>query len=472
MRGDNGFGGMWGMLAVSSGFCLYTFSVFSDIRKINYELLPITIVLMAVTVTGWGTLIHQLAGVLSSSALFTGETAVRIIEVNPMSGIIIMLCLGFGWIPLYAFMMGRFFSDKRYAFWHIVLAVVVFFAIQYLFKATFSHLVLRLINPKAVELFIDGLLDRGIFNSPYFAYMSRFDNDIWAKTIPGGRNHFTSIEVISSAFGALGVFIYQRFILKDKTGGRASIAAMTVSSLGITIAGVCNLYQAPGKVYEKSEAPQLLRLYGWSFWEYFTGFFIGLGLMIIFVHLFSKKRETDSGSDGDSVLRLRGLGGFFYHGLFTLFGICLTIIRPAAIRLANQEYTLLGTQIYTDINEYNGALASGVEPSSITCIPGGIVTEITAIISLSAVFLIICLAAVYKNMIKRKLDTPINMNLRQFCERAFFIYLTSLVIIYFFLSGAYILQPKINPVTWLMMSSTVVVYIGYLIIKRIQKRLL
>lgn len=457
------------MFAVSSGLCLYIFSVFERGKKISYELLPVTVVLMAVTVTGWGTLVHQMAGVLSSSAPFTGETAVRVIEINPLSGVFIMLCLGFGWMPLFGFMMGRFFSDKKYALWHILLAIAVFFAVQYLCKATVSHIVLRLINPEAVGLFKDGLLDKGISDSPYFAYMNHFDSDSWAKTVPGGRNYCTSTEVISSVFGALGVFVYQRFFLRDKTGGRTSLAVMSISSLGITLAGVCNLYQAPGKIYGDGEAPELLRLYGWSFWEYFTGFFIGLGLMILFVCLSSKKRE-DSGGAEDRVPKLAGIGGFFYHGLFTLFGICLTIIRPAAINFANQEYTPLGARIYSDINEYNAAAAAGADPATIVCIQGGLVNETTAQIALLTVILVVCLAVVYKNLIKKKLGTPINMDVRQFCEKAFFFYFTACAVVYFFLGGAYLLHPGLSPVTWLMVFSAAAVFTGYFIIRRIRAK--
>ncbi len=467
-RGDHGFGGMWGMFAVSAGFCLYLFSVFKDKMKINYELFPITLVSMAVTVTGWGTLLEQPLGRLASAVPFAGETAVRVVEMNPLSGVLIMLCLGFGWMPLFGFMMGRFFSNKPYTLKHILTAFAVFFAAELLLKATAAHLALRLINPDAVSLFQSGLIDQGIQGSPYGVYMSHFNSDVWAKAIPGGRNYFTSIEVVSFALSALCVFLYQRFFLKDKTGGRVSLAVMGIAALGITLPDAFNIIQASGGVLWGVKFPEWLYRYGWSYWEYFTGFFIGLGLMILFV-LAAKKKGGQSGAREDG-FRLRGVKGLIYHGGFTLFGLWLTILRPAVVNLAGQEYTVRGARIFTDAAAYSAAIAAGADPTTVAYMPDGMFPEIPGRIITEVLLLGVCVAVAYKNLIRKKKETPVNADFGAFCAKAVFLYFCAAVTVYFFLGGAYALQPTFTPVTWLMLISAGVVAAGLIIMSHIRKK--
>ncbi len=467
-RGDHGFGGMWGMFAVSAGFCLYLFSVFKDKMKMDYELFPITLISMAVSATGWGTLVEQPLGRLTSAALFTGETAVRAVDMNPLAGVFIMLCLGFGWMPLFAFMVGRFFSDKPYKIRHIVTAFAVFFVAELLLKASAAHLVLYLTNPDAVSLFQSGLADQSIQGSPYVAYMSHFNSDGWAKKIPGGRNYFTSVEVISFAISALCVFIYQRFFLKDKTGGRVSIAVMGIAALGITLPDVLNMIQASGGVLWGVTFPAWLHRYGWSYWEYFTGFFIGLGLMILFVFAAKKKAETNDAHE-DGIPKLLGVKGLIYHGVLTLFGLCLTIIRPAVINLAGQEYTLRGARIFTDAAAFDAAIAAGADPSTVVCMPDGLFSETTGLIAAGIILLMVCVAVAYKNLIHKKRSTPVNYEFGAFCAKAVFLYFCAAVTIYFFMGGAYILQPVRTPVTWLMLLSAGIVAAGLFVMRLMER---
>ena len=103
VRGDHGYGSMWGMFAVGVAMMLFIFAFFGNKKKMTYEAMPIAVILLGITNGGWGTLNSQMGGYLGSTVPFTGEEVDRIVSISPWSGLWVMLLLGFGWMPLFAF---------------------------------------------------------------------------------------------------------------------------------------------------------------------------------------------------------------------------------------------------------------------------------------------------------------------------------------------------------------------------------
>ena len=118
VRGDHGWGSMWGMFAVGVMLILFIYAVFGERKKMNYEMLPLAVFFLGITNGGWGTLNSQMEGYLTSTAAFTGEEAARLVEINPVHGLFMMLFLGFGWMPLFAVIVGSLFSKKEYKIKH------------------------------------------------------------------------------------------------------------------------------------------------------------------------------------------------------------------------------------------------------------------------------------------------------------------------------------------------------------------
>ena len=56
VRGEHGWGSMWGMFAVGVMLILFIYAVFGERRKMNYETIPLAVFLLGITNGGWGTL--------------------------------------------------------------------------------------------------------------------------------------------------------------------------------------------------------------------------------------------------------------------------------------------------------------------------------------------------------------------------------------------------------------------------------
>ena len=242
MRGDAGFGSFWGMLCVSLAYCLFINSVLSSRKKMSYFLFPFLVVSMPLTVNGWGTLNLQPAGIINGAA----EGAMNYIHYNPFSGVFIMLCLGFCWIPFFAFLMGRYFSEKQYRTRDFLLVILAFYAVKYLFLATLAHPLLQLTCGDAYRLFVKGLSDIGVTDSPCKIYMQHFNKVKWAEVIIGGRNYFTTVNIISSVAGTLAVMGAVLLILKDKLTAKLMLLICSVLAISILAADTFHILGSGG----------------------------------------------------------------------------------------------------------------------------------------------------------------------------------------------------------------------------------
>ena len=399
IRGNHGFGSMWGMFCVATTILLFVYAIYGKRIKMNYEMLPIGVFLAGITAGGWGTLNSQMDGYLSSSWNFQGEEVYRYLEISPYSGLAIMLMLGFGWMPLFAIVLGSLFSKKKYEFKDYIIFIGIYYATYFIANLSVSHYILSVINPQAVEGATLGLIDAGHDMTPMNAFITQLGSAAWAKKIPFCRNYFTSVQVISSAIGAFASSLGVGIVLKDKFNAIFSTLVNIVCGIAITVADIPLILDSDRGFFAGVKAPGFLASSAWSTWEFFTGFFLGLGIMLVIVLL--PKKFTDNEEYEYSPLFKNKKLSLLFNSLFTillLFGI--VILRGFAFRL--NELTL-----DNDVFE----------------------TVLTVILSVIAFF------PIYKK-VKPNIESnnmPLNMLPYQFANKVLPYYIGVIALMYFFL---------------------------------------
>lgn len=335
VRGEHGWGSMWGMFAVGVVLILLIYALFGDKKKMNYAMLPVSVLLLGITNGGWGTLNSQMGGYLTSTAPFTGEEAARLVEIDPVHGLFMMLFLGFGWMPLFAFIVGSLFSPKEYKLKHYIILIAVFYAVTYIFKFSLSHFILEAVHPEAVAYCKEGFADRGIELSPMMAYIKEFGSASWAKKIPFARNYFTSIDVMSAAFGALATSLAALVILRDKFTAVISLLINTTCSLSITIADIFMIIDSDrGLIPLGDKVPLWIQNPSWSLWEFFTGFLLGGGIMLILVCI-PKKYVKEEPFTPEIPIKNNTLHYLWTAFTLVTFMFALTLFRPFGIRISD-----------------------------------------------------------------------------------------------------------------------------------------
>ncbi len=404
VRGDHGFGSMWGMFAVGVALTLLIIVFFGNKMSVRYESIPVAVLLLGITNGGWGTLNSQMSGYLTSSFPFNGEEVDRLIEINPFSGLIIMLLLGFGWMPLFSLFIASLFSDKKYNIKRLIFFIAIYYISMIIYNISVSHILLSVINPDAVDGFKAGLSDIGSDSSPIEAFITNLGSVAWAKKVPFGRNYFTSIEVISSALASLTTSLAVLVVLKDKTTFKISTAINAVSAFSITVADIFMLFDSDRGFLAGVKAPDFIRFHAWGLWEYFTGFLLGLGIMIVLLQVsksLSDKSETEPAISSNKI-------NFLFNVIFTLFfTFGLTVARPLGMRIA--EWVVEKNNFADE----------------------DILTIIFATI-IGIILFILCIYIARKNIIINKLSIPVNMTVIDFSRNALSAYFTVIAIIYFF----------------------------------------
>lgn len=421
IRGDEGFGSSWGLLAVSLVFCLFVFSTIGFKKNINYSTFTLTVISMVLTVGGWGTLNTQITGMLSSGVAFRGQPAPTYIQISPLSGIAIMLLLGFGYIALFAFMMGRFFSNRKYSIKDIIYLFLAFFIVRTVLMLSISHVVLILINPAAKELFSAGLIDKGYQNNTWISYIRHFGNDAWAKTIPGGRNYFASIKTISLALAALFAYFYVRRVLKDRTASSLMLKLCIIFAVSITISDIWLYWSCSG--FRMSSITPPAWLDGWLMWEFFTGFLSGFGMMLLFVNMPDKGHKNIVFNNSRikiiyhavvSVIFTAALthpfiertnirGARYYE--YILFALVLGVYFLWALRGRHRiQFARISSAAFVVLFALYGVIYFFTGDKSLLVYPGDLITNIMLIsalvILIGALFLVISVSAQNKNIKK------------------------------------------------------------------------
>ena len=338
VRGTHGWGSMWGMFAVGVMLTLVIFAFFGNRKKMSLEALPIAVILLGITNGGWGTLNSQMGGYLGSTVPFTGEEAEAITQISPWSGMAAMLLLGFGWMPLWAMFIGSLFSKKEYKIWHYITLIAVFYVVVYAFEFTLAHYIAPFVNSEAVELFKSGLADKGIELSPMMAFIKNLGSEAWFKKIPFGRNYFATVRIISYTAGALVLSLAALIAKKDKVTAFISFAINLICSVSITLADVVMVLDSDRGFFRLKNLPGFLAGGNWSLWEYLTGFFLGLGIMLLLVCL----PRSITGGEGYFEYKMPFKNAKLYTAysaaVTLLATFVVTVARPAGMRIA--EWTV------------------------------------------------------------------------------------------------------------------------------------
>lgn len=417
VRGEHGWGSMWGMFAVGVMLTLFIFAFFGNRRKMSYEAIPAAVALLGITNGGWGTLNSQMGGYLSSGVDLGSSGVADRVAISPFSGLAIMLLLGFGWMPLFSMFIGSLFSKREYKIKHYVILIAVFYAVTWIFNFSVSHYIIPFINSQAAEMFKLGLADKGVELAPMMAFIKNLGSASWAKVIPYGRNYFTSIQVISAACAALIVSLTALIAFKDKITAFISFGMNIVMAVSITAADFFMIADSDSGFLAKVNAPDFINNCSWPLWEFFTGFLMGFGVMLILVCLPKRISAGESFSEYDPVFKKRGIH-FVYSAVLTLmFTFALTLARPLGIRIADW---MLEKSFISD--EDTIAIIITVVFCAIALIPAFIISK--------------------KNIVSRELNIPVAMRTEDFCMKAIPAYFIATAAAYFFTgnsSHAYLL---------------------------------
>lgn len=286
LRGSRGWGSEAGVFNVGFVYLLFITTVLGERKKLDLGWLSLTAMSFILTVPSWGTMVNQMSGIICETEVEGAENFFR--YVSPLSGAFMMCCVGLGMAGIYGVLLGRGFSSHQWRVKDFLIVIGAFLIFDVVSKASISHLIVKLVQPGAVDLLEEGLGLAGIEGSAYKVYMQHFGDISWAKKIIGGRNYFSEIQAVSSAFRALGAILAAGFIVKDKTA--AKIGAVVCGAFGLSIT-VSNLffYFANGGYRQLGEQYEGDFLYAWSCWEYFTGFIAGVIITAVLISL--KKAE-------------------------------------------------------------------------------------------------------------------------------------------------------------------------------------
>lgn len=335
LRGDHGWGGMAGMTAVATGLLLTIITFIPYRKKVNLEIIPLAIFMTAITNSGWGTLNSQITGMLVSS------TEAPAVNISPYSGIAAMLLLGFGWAPFLALFIGFYLSDKKPKFYHFIIVIALYFATEYVTKATISHLAAKVICPDGVSAFENALSEAGINATPFKAYLSHYNNMSWAKKIAFGRNYFQIVETSSQFFASAATILYTCFIMKDKLAAKVQTSVCISIGSAITLADLFIFFADGGIRNSLENIPAWLT--GWSNWEYWTGFFVGLFISVIILKVISNENATEEMTP--PVLLPDKIAIRFIRNLVVL---CFPVISSVALPLA-ERFTYKNDVIFRSV---------------------------------------------------------------------------------------------------------------------------
>ena len=330
VRGTTGWGSSWGLLNAGFVFTMFLILAGGARQKMNAGWLGLTSLSFMLTVPAWGTLLGQITGVLVDEALIDTQKFVSI-----PSAVFQMLCLGFGVAVIFGIMLGRAYSSKQWKLLDFIIVIAIFYAVDLITKATVSHWVLDAIQPQAAELFEEGLALAGKEGTAYEAYMSHFADVSWGKKIAGGRNYFSAVQTISSAFRAIAAIVATRFIVKDKIAAKTGLVTSAAFAFSITVSDLFFYFGDGG--YHELNAPYFPESVApWSCWEFFTGFIAG-GIITAFV-LFIKKEEDVPEITFAKIPEKATTVLTFIMGYVFLIGV--NIVRPILERYDDSDYQI------------------------------------------------------------------------------------------------------------------------------------
>lgn len=331
-RGESGFGSSWGLYSVALILLLLIWNFYGKRSGMKIEKIGIGALLAGLGVTGYATVIEQLAGVVYSDLPYQGQEVY--LPVNKYSGLVIILIMGFTLVPLFSWFTASLFSEKKYKIKDYLLMICVFFGVSYICKASVSHFIMGAINPDQVKYAALGLADSGLdYGSPMRAYLAHFGSRSWCAEIPFFENYYMSIEHISDAIATLTILIYPLIAFKDKVTCFVSFAInLTVSLSATAFSSFIAVHHLSG-FFEGASIPAFLSGgSGWGLWEFTVGAALGFIVMLC-ISLLPVKYKAPSGED-TSPLFEKKTGNTVFNSLLWSFVLGVVPGRAAGIRIA------------------------------------------------------------------------------------------------------------------------------------------
>ena len=446
-RGDGGFGSSWGLYSVGLVFMLLIYHFYGNRKGIKYEMIPLGALMLGLSVTGYATVIVQLAGVVWSDLPYSGEMLNGLepvltgqngdvyAPIDHISGAAIIFLMAFTLIPLFSFFVTSLFSGKEYKIKHYIIAIAVFMVSSLIFKATVSHFILQLINPDQVEYAALGLQEYGYdYASPMTAYMSHFLDRGWTQDIAFFENYYMSIEHVSDALAVIVLSLYALIFRKDKYTGFGSLVLNLLSAVTTTVFTVLVSYSFDSGFFKGVEFSETFRLFAsWGTWEFIVGLFVGLFIMA-FLALTVKNNAENEGCDMSPIIANPKLN-FAFNFVLTVFILGVAPARAIGIRFARM---LESTNILGDD-----------EPL------GTILTVV-----LSVIFGVFVLKIISKNMLGKNTNA-FGMSPVKFAKIALPSYLGMCFVIYFFFDNIGIRYIKTDITVPIMLAASAIIAAVY-----------
>lgn len=455
-RGDGGFGSSWGLYSVGLVLMLLIYHFYGNRKGMKYEMIPLGGLMLGLSVTGYATVLEQLAGVVWSDLpysgemlnglepVFTGPNGDVYAPIDHISGAVIIFLMAFTLIPLFAFFVTSLFSGKEYKIKHYIIAVAVYMVSQTIFKASLSHFIIQLINPDQVAYAAMGLEECGLeFSSPMSAYMSHFLNRSWAQEIPFFENYYMSIEHISDALAVFALSAYALIFRKDKYTGFGSLILNLLTAVTTTVLTPLVSSHFDSGFFKGVEFPQIFRKFAtWGTWEFVTGFFIGLFVMAFLAFTAGKNKENDT-CDMSPLIADKKIN-FAFNFVLTVFILGVTPGRAIGIRFAR-------------LLVHTGVLADD-EPL------GTILTVV-----LSVIFGVFMIKIMSKNILGKDSNT-FDMSPVRFAKIALPSYLGMCFIVYFFFDNVGIRYIKEDITVPIMLVASALIAAIYISLRKMQQR--
>ncbi len=445
-RGDGGFGSSWGLYSVGLVLLLLIYHFYGNRKGMKYEMIPLGALMLGLSVTGYATVIEQLAGVVWSDLPYSGEMlgGLEVIligqrgdvyaPIDHISGAVIIFLMAFTLIPLFSFFVTSLFSGKEYKIRHYVTAIAVYMVSSLIFKATISHFILQLINPDQVAYAALGLREYGYdYASPMAAYMSHFLDRGWAQGIAFFENYYMSIEHVSDALAVIALSLYALIFRKDKYTCFGSLILNLLSAITTTVSTALVSSHFDSGFFKGIEFSSVFRRFAtWGTWEFVVGFFIGLFIMAFLA--LTVRRNTLDEADISPVFENKKLS-FGFNFVLTVFILGVAPARAIGIRFAR-------------LLQNTGVLGDD-EPL------GTILT-----VALSVIFGILMLKIISKNMLGKNTNA-FDMSPVKFAEIALPSYLVMCFVIYFFFDNIGIRFIKTDITVPIMLTASALIAVIY-----------
>lgn len=455
-RGDGGWGSSWGLYGVGFVLMLLVYHFYSNRTGMKFEMIPLGAFFLGLGVTGYATVLDQLSGLLwsdlpYSGELLNGQTPLLIkpegdvvVSVSPISGGIITFIMAFTLVPFFTLFVASLFSDKKYRIKDYTVIAVIFFVASLIFKATVAHPILKAINPDQVQYAALGLKACGYeYSSPMAAYMSHFLNRDWTQDIPFFENYYMSIEHISDALAVLTMLSYILFARKDKYTAFGSLAMNTFTAIATTLLTPLVSIRYNLGVWAEADLPNwIVKISDWGVWEFATGFFFGL-VVLLFLAFTADKHTVCTGYD-DTPLFQDNKISFVFNFVSVVFIMCVAPARVIAIRFARMF-------------EKRGVLPDDEPLATIL------------IIAISVAMGIFVIKILRKNILE-KCSNAFDMNPVDFAYKALPAYLVMCFFAYFFLDDVDILNIRTDITVPMMLISSALIAIIYIPIRRKLKK--